>query len=88
MEGQEGLASPFQQKLGFTQMLRVFRVDTSNLINPFQFFCDKDPLPKYGHILSFYFLNYVTRELGSRSVHLKLLYNPGQFEAILESWSI
>ena len=30
MEVQEGLASPFQQKLGFTQMLRVFRVDTSN----------------------------------------------------------
>ena len=30
MEVQEGLAIPFQQKLGFTQMLRIFRVDTSN----------------------------------------------------------
>ena len=39
MEVQEGLASPFQQKLGFTQMLRIFRVDTSNAysVYPFQF---------------------------------------------------
>ena len=27
---QEGLAISFQQKLGFTQMLRIFRVDISN----------------------------------------------------------
>ena len=39
MEVQEGLASPFQQKLGFTQMLHIFRVDPSNAysVYPFQF---------------------------------------------------
>ena len=52
MEVQEGLASPFQQKLGFTQMLRVVRVDTSNAytVYPFQFLRVKDPFLKYGHI--------------------------------------
>ena len=30
VEVQEGLASPLQKKLGLTQMLGVFRVDTSN----------------------------------------------------------
>ena len=53
MEVQEGLASPFQQKLGFTQMLRIFRVDTSNAyihMYMFQFLRDKDPFLRYGHM--------------------------------------
>ena len=42
-------ASPFQQILGFTQMLRIFRVDTSNAKYTFQFLRDKDPFFRYGH---------------------------------------
>ena len=38
VEVQEGLASPFQQKLGFTQMLHIFRVDTSNAYTYISFF--------------------------------------------------
>ena len=48
MEVQEGLASPFQEKLGFTQMLRVFRVDSSNAYISISIFARH---PKYGHIL-------------------------------------
>ena len=57
MEVQEGLASPFKQKIGYTQMLRFFRDDTSNaLIYPFQFLRDKDHFLMYGHILKKYFI--------------------------------
>ena len=47
---QKGLANPVQQLLGFTEMLRIFRVDTSMLIYLFQILRDKDPFLKYSHI--------------------------------------
>ena len=40
---QEGLASPFQQKLGFTQMLHVVRVDTSNAYTYISIFVRQGP---------------------------------------------
>ena len=41
---QEGLASPFQQKLGFTQMLYVFSVDTSNTDISVSIFARQGPI--------------------------------------------
>ena len=44
VEVQKRLASPFQQKLGFTQMLRVFRVDTSTTYTSVSIFAQQGPL--------------------------------------------
>ena len=52
MEVQEGLPSPFQQKLGFMKMLPFSELTLQTLIHvyPFQFLRDKDPLLRYSHI--------------------------------------
>ena len=52
MEVQEGLESPFQQKIGFTQMLCVFRVDTSNANISLSIFARQGPFSQVpSHIL-------------------------------------
>ena len=50
VEVQKGLASSLQQKLGFTQMLRVLRVDTSNAYMSVSIFAQQSPFLRYGHI--------------------------------------
>ena len=55
MEVQEGLANPFQQKLGFTQMLRVFRVDTSNTYISVSIFERQGPFSQvWSHMVKYY----------------------------------
>ena len=52
MEVQEGLASPFQQNLGFTQILRIFRVDTSNACISVLIFAQQGPFSQVlSHII-------------------------------------
>ena len=61
MEVQEGLASPFQQKIGFTQMLRVFRVDTSNAYISVLIFARQGPVCQVrSHMDRMYILSYST----------------------------
>ena len=51
VEVQEGLACNFKQKLGFTQLLRIFSADASNtLICLIQCLHEKVPLFIGGHI--------------------------------------
>ena len=53
MKVQEGLATPFQQKLGLTQMLRIFRVDTSNAYVSVSIFERQGPFSQvWSHISS------------------------------------
>ena len=48
---QEGLASPFQQKLGFLhKCFALSELTLQTLVYPFQFLRDKDHFLKYGHI--------------------------------------
>ena len=46
---QEGLVSPFQQKLEFTQMLYVFSIDISHAYISISILHDKDPFLRDGH---------------------------------------
>ena len=58
MEVPEVLVSPFQQKLGFTQMLRIFRVDTSNAYISVSILAQQGPFQVWSHMITYSFKSY------------------------------
>ena len=74
MEVQEGLASPFQQKLGFTQMLPVFRVDTSNDFISVSIFARQGPFSQVrSHIEQMKAMFYLLDKCNALTLHLQMI---------------